>query len=72
MCRRRARSPIVAALLAATIGQAGAQTTFPDQPIKIIVPNAPGGFIDSLARGYASQMAVDLGHALVADGMDVL
>ena len=44
------RSLFAAFICAAVAVSASAQGTFPTKPVTIIVPNAPGGAIDILAR----------------------
>jgi tripartite-type tricarboxylate transporter receptor subunit TctC len=44
-----------------------AQAAFPDRPIKIIVPFAPGGPIDAIARPLASAMQKILAAAVVIE-----
>lgn len=61
--RRRALA-VAAALLAAT--NAAAQT-FPSQPVKLVVPFAPGGGNDILARAIAPRMAEILGQPVVVE-----
>jgi tripartite-type tricarboxylate transporter receptor subunit TctC len=56
------------ALLAAALSlAAGAQTTYPDHPIKVLVPFAPGGATDILARIVAAGLAEKLGQPVVID-----
>lgn len=59
-----------ALLLAATAlpaWRAGAQARFPERPITVVVPFAPGGIADITARAVAEQMARTLGQAVVVD-----
>src|ERR1700761_2870914 len=37
---------------------------YPNGPITLLVPFAPGGFSDALARGFANQMQAPLGQAV--------
>lgn len=46
----------VAAALIGFASVTAAQTAFPSRPITIINPNAPGGFVDNVARGLALSM----------------
>ena len=46
---------------------AGAQSRYPDRPITLIVPFAPGGIADITARTVAELMAKSLGQAIVVD-----
>ena len=41
--------------------------TYPDRPIRIVVPYAAGGGTDVTARAAAQRMTVDLGQSLVID-----
>jgi tripartite-type tricarboxylate transporter receptor subunit TctC len=40
---------------------------FPSRPIHMVVPQAPGGPTDAVARAVGQQMAVDLGQPVVID-----
>ena len=55
--------------LALVGGQPGlAQTPgFPNRPIKLIVPYAPGGLPDSVARVVAQRLQESLGQAVVIE-----
>lgn len=46
---------------------AQAQATFPDQPVKMIVPFAPGGPADIIARILGQMMGAKLGQPVVVD-----
>lgn len=59
------------AILASAIwlggGQATAQSGFPDKPVKIVVPFAPGGSFDLIARDLATRLAERWKHPVVID-----
>ncbi len=69
MARRVLRSALaLTGALAATI--AGAQTAerdYPARPVRIIVPIAPGGGVDTMARTLAPLLASRLGQSVVVD-----
>lgn len=63
------RSVVLGACLVGTLSalsQAAAQT-YPNRPIRLIVPSAPGGPIDIVARTAGSGMAEVLGQQVVID-----
>ncbi len=66
MLTRLFRSLASASLLAATCAAAVAQT-FPTKPVTMIVPNPPGGVVDSSARLIGDQLAAVLGQPVVID-----
>src|SRR5947207_903706 len=47
--------------------QALAQTAFPDKPIRVIVPNSPGGTVDTIARLLASGLSERAAWRVVVD-----
>ncbi|MBY0440185.1 MAG: tripartite tricarboxylate transporter substrate binding protein [Burkholderiales bacterium] len=55
------------AALAALVVAAAAQAQFPDRPLRLIVPFAPGGNIDLTARTIAPGMSQALGQPVVVD-----
>lgn len=46
---------------------AAAPTAFPTRPIRLIVPYAPGGGADTLARGIGQKLSETLGYSVVID-----
>jgi tripartite-type tricarboxylate transporter receptor subunit TctC len=44
-----------------------AQAAYPDRPIKIIVPFAPGGIADGTARHIAAELSANLGQPVIVD-----
>ena len=55
------------AALAALVVAAAAQAQFPDRPLRLIVPFAPGGNIDLTARTIAPGMSQALGQPVVVE-----
>lgn len=66
-----ARSGLVAAAVLAsalvTIGPAAAQAPYPNQPIKFVVPNPPGGLPDVLSRIIADRLKERLGQPVIVE-----
>jgi tripartite-type tricarboxylate transporter receptor subunit TctC len=60
-----ARNFVVATGLCLLAGQALA--AYPDRPIRLIVPFAPGGVADNTARLIASELSNDLGQSVVVE-----
>ena len=62
------RRQAIALLGAAAVpGLARAQSRFPEKPITLIVPFAPGGIADITARAVSEVMAQKLGQTIVVD-----
>lgn len=59
------RRPLIAAVLAAVCTAATAASTFPDRPIRIVVPFAAGGGTDIVARAVADKLGQKLGQPVV-------
>lgn len=56
----------IAAMIAWTIAPAAAQD-YPNKPVRIVVPYAPGGTTDVLARFIGQQMSANLGQPVIID-----
>ncbi|MBT2303825.1 tripartite tricarboxylate transporter substrate binding protein [Variovorax paradoxus] len=54
-------------LAACLFAAASAQAAFPDRPITLVVPYAPGGSADALARVLAVRMGAKLGTSVIVD-----
>ena len=54
------------AIVAVTLQSAHAQT-YPVKPIRLIVPNAPGGGTDTVARAISDKLAPALGQPIIVD-----
>lgn len=57
----------LAALLLATISADPAYALYPDRIVKIVVPFAPGGGTDVVARTLAQEMAKELGASVIIE-----
>jgi tripartite-type tricarboxylate transporter receptor subunit TctC len=62
----RKRSFLVGAALALSLSSAFAQG-YPNRPVKVIVPFAPGGFTDVVARILGQKLSVSLGQQFVIE-----
>src|SRR5438309_9459972 len=51
----------------ATSAPAIAQDNYPNRPLKLIAPQAPGGAVDLVARSIADRVRIALGAAFVAE-----
>ena len=63
------RFALIAAALAAFAAAAAAaqSSTFPQRAVTLVVPVAPGGILDTVARMVAADMATTLGQPVVVD-----
>lgn len=65
---KRAIHAALAAVLLCTAGMTSALAAgYPDHAIKIIVPLAPGGATDTVARVLAKHLSTDLGQAVIVE-----
>lgn len=55
------------ALLACSFGAQAQASGYPHQPVKWVVPYAPGGTTDVIARNLATRMGQELGQPVVVD-----
>src|SRR5260370_24327910 len=53
--------------LVMTAAQAQAQSQYPSKPIRIIVPYAPGGLTDVVARLYSEQLRQSFGRGVFVE-----
>ncbi|MDM0078374.1 tripartite tricarboxylate transporter substrate binding protein [Variovorax sp. J2P1-59] len=65
--RRTALTLAAIAALALAAGQAAAQTSWPTKPVRIVVPFAPGGTTDILARAIAPELSKAFGQQFIVD-----
>lgn len=61
--------PLLAGLMLAGQALPGAAqgSNYPDRPIRLVVPFAPGGTTDAVARAVAAKMGLILGQSIVVD-----
>lgn len=57
----------LATVALAAASHAGAQLSFPHKPVKIVVPQTPGGASDALARIVGQKLSEKWGHPVVID-----
>src|SRR3954462_11759871 len=62
---RSSRFVITAILTAASV--AASAQSFPTRPITMVVPVAPGGILDAVARMIGPDMSKELGQPIVVD-----
>ena len=67
MSKRSLLRGIAAAAFLAVFGSAQAQAPWPDKPVRIINPFAPGGGVDAFARPLAAKLAQQTGMNFVVE-----
>lgn len=60
------RSAILGILLSVSVGSVFAQS-YPNKPVKIVVPFAPGGFTDVVARIIGQKLSVAMGQSFIIE-----
>jgi len=65
--QRRILCALAAACLTAPLGAIGKMPSYPTKTVKFIVPYAPGGLPDTVARVVAQRLGERLGQAVVVD-----
>jgi tripartite-type tricarboxylate transporter receptor subunit TctC len=64
---RRASGALALAALAAGIAPAASAQTYPDRPVRLVVPWPPGGATDALGRMLAQRLTEKLGQTVIVD-----
>jgi tripartite-type tricarboxylate transporter receptor subunit TctC len=65
--RRFGRALVHALCLVLVAASAAAQTPYPSKPIRVLVPYAPGGLTDVVARLYAEQLRLSFGRGVFVE-----
>lgn len=65
LIRRGARS--IALFVAVVVSAGSALAAFPEKPIRLVVPFAPGGGTDLIARTLGAEMSKDLGQPIIVE-----
>ncbi len=66
-CGRCLRNLTLSVVLAAAALGALAQQPYPNRPVRLIVPLAPGGTSDIMGRTMAQQMTIGLGQSVIVE-----
>src|SRR5574341_1824618 len=66
---RAVQAAWISALAAILSGSAGAQDAarFPSKPVRVVVPQAPGGATEIQARLFAAKMSQNMGQQFIVD-----
>ncbi len=65
--RRTLIAASIGASLAALAGSAPAQSVYPTKPVRLVVPFAPGGTTDIVARVVSEKISVALGQTMIVE-----
>ncbi len=65
--RRHIAACVLAALASSATGNALAQDKYPSKPVTIVVPQAPGGANDTIARIVAQKLTEQMGQQFIVD-----
>ncbi|MBC5765266.1 Bug family tripartite tricarboxylate transporter substrate binding protein [Ramlibacter albus] len=65
--RNTVRAVLLSAVLAIAPLAGTAQASYPNKPIRLVVPFAPGGFTDVVARILGQKLSVAMGQQVVVD-----
>ena len=65
--RRHLLKQALAAALLATLGGGAAAQAWPDKPVRLVAPFAPGGAVDILARILSERLAPLYGQSVIVD-----
>jgi len=57
----------LAALISFSLGATAQAQSFPNRPVRIVVPLAPGGGMDTVTRGVAQKLSEQFGQTVVVD-----
>src|SRR5450432_1325214 len=63
----RATAVVLAVVLSAAAGPSIGQDRYPDRPVKVIAPQAPGGGVDLVARIIADRLRIAMGQTFVVE-----
>lgn len=63
--RKASKSLIISTMLTLLVGAANA--AFPEKPVRLVVPFAPGGGTDLIARTLGHEMSKDLGQPVIVE-----
>ena len=67
MPHRRSALAALAALMSPTLGLRAQTGGFPSRPVKLVVPYAPGGITDTVARLHAQKLQEKWGQSVLVD-----